>query len=80
MWFFIFINQRLKYFLLFLAFGLITYLSTLLWPFPSYGSALGTVFVILTIILGVTTILLFVKIFTPKRHLSELFSDFIIGL
>ncbi|MDB5180230.1 MAG: hypothetical protein JWN12_862 [Candidatus Saccharibacteria bacterium] len=80
MWYFVFMNQRLKYFLLFLVSGVISYLSTLLWRLPSYGSALSTVFGILTIILGLTTILLFVKIFTPKRHLLELLSDFIVGL
>ncbi|MFZ3009830.1 MAG: hypothetical protein WA030_02315 [Candidatus Microsaccharimonas sp.] len=53
-------------------FGIITYLSTKLWSLPSYGSILGTVLVFVTIGLGIITILLFVKIFTTKRHLLDL--------
>jgi len=73
-------NQRLKYFLIFILSGVITYLSTLLWKLPSYGSPLSTIFAVVTIVLGLTTMLLFVKIFTPKRHLLELLPDLIVGL
>lgn len=66
-------NLRLKYSLLFISFGIITYVSTKLWPLaPPYPNILNLILLIFTLLLGVVTILFFVKIFVPKAKLIEL--------
>jgi hypothetical protein len=72
-------NLRVKYSLLFLAFGIATYLSTKLWNIVPYGSVWNPVTLIFSLLLGLSTLLLFVKIFTPKEHIFSILINFLIG-
>jgi len=73
-------NQRLKYSILFILFGTITFLSTKLWD-ATYGHGItNTLSVVLTFALGVFTFVLFVKIIKPQEPIIKMIADFLSGL
>jgi hypothetical protein len=70
-------NAHVKYLLLCIVFGVIAWFSTTLWDMAPYGSP---ILVFVSAGLGIVTLALFVKIFTPEKHFLELLGDFITGL
>jgi hypothetical protein len=72
-------NPRLKYTLLFITFAGLTYISTKLWALPAYGSPMNGVLVLVSLILGVISLMLFISVVNPKIHPFKSLVDFIIG-
>ena len=72
-------NPRLKNGLLFVAFGIATYLSSKLWALFPYPNSLNLISVILSGILLIVAVQFFAKIFVPKAKFIELVFFFFLG-
>ncbi len=72
-------NPRLFYILLTIAAIIATYLSTKLWMILTYGSVLDTIAVIFSIILGLISFGMFIKIFNPKVKIIDSIMTFLMA-
>ena len=72
-------NPRLFYILLTIAMIIATYLSTKLWTIVPYGSVFDTIAVIFTIILGLISFGMLIKIFNPKVKIIDSIMTFLMA-
>ena len=72
-------NPRLKNGLVFVAFGIATYLSTKLWSLFPYPNILNLISLIFSGILLIVAVNFFAKIFVPKAKFVELVFFFFLG-